>query len=125
MGSTTEIGTGTKTARDDQVGMDDQITANGAIDMDDNNAGATALRHRLRVLAVLDAALDRRVEVLQAIEDSEDVAGACRVIGSLLDTDEVGAQAVLNLQWHRLTRSDRARIAEEHAELRRQLAELP
>mgnify|MGYP000238492772 FL=1 len=81
-------------------------------------------RHTREELMILDAllrAMDRRDEVFQMIEDSENVDEARRGVGQLLGVDELGSRAVLDLQVRRLTRDQRQMLASRAAELRSQL----
>jgi len=59
--------------------------------------------------------MDRRDEVFQIIEDSEDEDEARRRVGELLDVEEPGSRAVLDLQARSFTRARRRDIA-AHAE---------
>lgn len=83
-----------------------------------------ALSQRLSLLDALNSALDRRSDVLHVIEESQDAAEAHQAVRSLLGVDDIGARAVLALPLHRLTRSERARIAEERLEVERHLDEM-
>lgn len=80
-------------------------------------------RHReeLMILEALVQAMDRRDEVFEEIEDSEDVDEAIRRVGQLLGVGPVGSRAVLDLQARRFTRSQRQAIAIRAAELRSML----
>ena len=66
-------------------------------------------RHReeLMILEALVQAMDRRDELFQVIEDSEDVDEAIRRVGHLLGVGTVGSRAVLDLQARRFTRVQR------------------
>lgn len=66
-------------------------------------------------------AIDRREEVFQMIEDSEDVDEAIRRVGQLLGVGELGSRAVLDLQARRFTRDQRQAIASYAEELRSRL----
>lgn len=72
---------------------------------------------RREIAAVLLHALERRHEVLDAIVDARDHAEAVRTVRELLDTTECCAEAVLDLQFQRLTKTERARIRDELADL--------
>jgi DNA gyrase/topoisomerase IV subunit A len=81
-------------------------------------------RHTRQELMIVDAlvrAMDRRDEVFQVIEDSEDVDEARRRVGQLLGVGELGSRAVLDLQARRLTRDQRRAIASRAEELRSML----
>jgi DNA gyrase/topoisomerase IV subunit A len=81
------------------------------------------LTFRVAILTALDAALTRRVEVMEVLWAAEDDEAALTGIRRLLGCDELGAQAVLDLSWRRLTSSGRERIARELAERKAELAE--
>lgn len=88
--------------------------------MDDNE------RHTRDELVILDAllrAIDRRDEVFQMIEDSENEDEARRGVGQLLGVDELGSRVILDLQVRRLTRDQRQMLASRAAELRSQMPE--
>ena len=81
-------------------------------------------RHTREELMMLDAllrAMDRRDEVFQMIEDSENEDEARSRVGQLLGVDELGSRVVLDMQVRRLTRDQRQRLASRAAELRSQL----
>ena len=81
-------------------------------------------RHTRDELMILDAllkAMDRRDEVFQIIEDSEDVDEARRRVGQLLGVDELGSRVVLDMQARRLTRDQRQNLASRAEELRSKL----
>lgn len=73
------------------------------------------------LLEALMQAMDRRVEVFQVIEDSEDVDEAIRRVGQLLGVGALGSRAVLDLQARRFTRRQRQRSASRAEELRSML----
>jgi DNA gyrase/topoisomerase IV subunit A len=79
------------------------------------------IRDELMILDALLRAMDRRDEVFQVIEDSEDEDEARRRVGQLLGVDELGSRVVLDMQVRRLTRDQRQRLASRAAELRSQL----
>lgn len=66
-------------------------------------------------------AMDRRDEVLQEIEDSEDMDEAIRRVGQLLGVGELGSRFVLDLQAKRFIRDQRQAIASYAEELRSKL----
>ena len=78
-------------------------------------------REELMILDALLRAMDRRDEVFQMIEDSENEDEARRGVGQLLGVGELGSRAVLDLQVRRLTQDQRQRLASRAAELRSQL----
>ncbi len=71
---------------------------------------------RREIADVLVKALERRHEVLDAIVESADRAEANAAVRALLDTDEAAADAVLGLQFTRLTKVERRKIAKELAD---------
>ncbi|MFE5839174.1 DNA gyrase subunit A [Arthrobacter sp. NPDC056493] len=81
------------------------------------------IRQELMILAALVQAMDRRDEVFQMIEDSEDSAEAVRRVGELLDVGELGGRAVLDLQARRFTRDQRQALASRAEELRAMLSD--
>lgn len=72
------------------------------------------------ILDALVQAMDRRDEVFQMIEDSEDGDEAIRRVGQLLG-GRVGSRAVLDLQARRFTRDQRHALASHAEELRSKL----
>jgi DNA gyrase/topoisomerase IV subunit A len=78
-------------------------------------------RQELMILDALVKAMDRRDEVFQMIEDSEDRDEAMRRVGQLLGVGELGSRAVLDLQARRFTRDQRQAIASRAEELRSKL----
>lgn len=66
-------------------------------------------------------ALDRRHEVLDVIVEAQDKAAAVKAIATLLETSQQGGEAVMAMQFDRLTRDSRRRIAEELDDLNKQL----
>ncbi|MBT2550105.1 MULTISPECIES: DNA gyrase subunit A [Arthrobacter] len=78
-------------------------------------------RQELIVLDALVQAMDRRDEVFQMIEDSEDMDEAIRRVGHLLGVGKLGSRAVLDLQARRFTRDQRQAIASRAEELRSKL----
>ena len=79
------------------------------------------IRDHLMIVDALLRAVDRRDEVFQMIEDSEDMDEARRRVGQLLGVGELGSRAVLDMQVRRLTRDHRRRLASEAEELRSKL----
>lgn len=73
------------------------------------------------ILEALERAVDRRDEVFQVIDDSEDADEAIRRVGQLLDVGAIGSRAVLDLQVRRFTRDQRQIIVSRAAELRSRL----
>ena len=79
------------------------------------------IRQELMIVDALVQAMDRRDEVFQMIEDSEDRDEAMRRVGQLLGVGELGSRAVLDLQARRFTRDQRQAIASRAEELRSKL----
>jgi DNA gyrase/topoisomerase IV subunit A len=79
------------------------------------------LRQQLMLHEALVQAMDRRDEVFQVIEDSQDMDEAIRRVGQLLGLGELGSRAVLGLQAKVFTRDRRQAIASFAAELRSKL----
>jgi len=73
------------------------------------------------ILDALVQAMDRRDEVFQIIEDSENVDEAMRRVGDLLGVGELGSRVVLDLQVRRFTRDQRQALASHAEELRSKL----
>jgi len=86
---------------------------------DRDAAGDRALvEAQMHVYEALVSAVERRREVYELLEGAEDPAAASRELQTLLGTDEVGAQAVIDLQLRRLTLTERAKISEKLRELK-------
>jgi DNA gyrase/topoisomerase IV subunit A len=75
----------------------------------------------LILLEALVRAMDRRDEVFQVIDDSEDVDEAIRRVGQLLGVGAPGSRVVLDLQVRRFTRDQRQAIVSRAEELRSRL----
>nr|WP_306631337.1 DNA gyrase subunit A [Arthrobacter ulcerisalmonis] len=81
-------------------------------------------RHTRDELATLEAllqALERRDEVFQVVDDSENVDEAIRRVGELLGIGAVASRAVIDLQVRRFTLSQRRTMASRAGELRSML----
>ncbi|MGN7253180.1 DNA gyrase subunit A [Arthrobacter sp. SAFR-014] len=78
-------------------------------------------REQLMIHEALVQAMDRRDEVFQEIEDSENVDEARRRVGQLLGVGELGSRFVLDMQARRFTRDQRQAIASYAEELRSKL----
>jgi DNA gyrase/topoisomerase IV subunit A len=85
------------------------------------NEDERRIRDHLMIVDALVRAVDRRDEVFQMIEDSEDEDEARRRVGQLLGVGELGSRAVLDMQVRRFTRDHRQRLASEAKELRSKL----
>jgi len=79
---------------------------------------------RANILVALERAGDAWPQVLKVISDSEDSATARLSVAQALGLDEVQANAVLDMQFRRVTRIDRDRIREELSELRSEIQRL-
>ncbi|MET7281137.1 hypothetical protein ABZS29_23065 [Kribbella sp. NPDC005582] len=79
---------------------------------------AQAQRTRLAMLDAVHDGIQRRTEILALVSSSESSADALAGIQELLGVAEEHAQAVLDLQFARLTRSNVARIDREREQLR-------
>ncbi|APX03940.1 DNA gyrase subunit A [Arthrobacter sp. QXT-31] len=79
------------------------------------------IRDHLMIVDALVRAVNRRDEVFQVIEDSEDVDEARRRVGQLLGVGELGSRAVLDMQARRFTRDHRQLLAAEAEQLRSRL----
>ncbi|MDQ0770966.1 DNA gyrase/topoisomerase IV subunit A [Pseudarthrobacter defluvii] len=81
-------------------------------------------RHTRDELATLEAllgAMDRRDEVFQVVDDSENVDEAIRRVGELLGIGSVSSRAVIDLQVRRFTQGQRRAMASRAGELRSML----
>jgi DNA gyrase/topoisomerase IV subunit A len=77
---------------------------------------------QLEVYELLEVAMGRRDEVFEIVDSSEDAAEAHERIGALFGVQNPKiSEAVLDLQVSRWTRSDRKRITDTVADLRRLL----
>ncbi|MFC9352027.1 DNA gyrase subunit A [Arthrobacter sp. NPDC057013] len=85
------------------------------------DADERQIRQELMIMDALLQAMDRRDEVFQMIEDSEDMDEAIGRVGGLLNVGELGSRAVLDLQARRFTREQRQAIASRAEELRSRL----
>jgi GNAT superfamily N-acetyltransferase len=72
---------------------------------------------RREIAAALLRALERRHEVLDVIVESADRSQAVTAVAALLDTTDFCAEAVLNLPFRRLTKTERKKIREELEDL--------
>ena len=69
--------------------------------------------NRLRILRALSAAAERPNEVLDAVANSDDTNEARGRLAVLLNIDEDTAEAVISMQFRRLSRRERASLATE------------
>jgi DNA gyrase subunit A len=86
-------------------------------DDDDSRLGAQRVQ-RLHILDALVSAIDQRDEVHAAICSSPSAEHAVSRLMALLGISEVGAVAILDLQWRRLAELERGRIIAERDEIR-------
>lgn len=78
-------------------------------------------RHTEYNLGIRDGlvkAMDRRKDVFQVVEDSEDPDEAIRRLMELLELDEMSCWVILDTQLRRFTREQRQAIADQAEELR-------
>jgi RimJ/RimL family protein N-acetyltransferase len=85
--------------------------------MDDHDRAAA----RREITDALIAALDRRHEVLDAIVDADNRAAAVEAVATLLGIAPLGAEAVVAMPLHRLTKDSRRQIAAELEDLNSRL----
>lgn len=76
---------------------------------------------RREIADALVNALERRHEVLDAIVEAENRAGAVEAVSALLGTSSQGAEAVIGLSFDRLTKDSRRKIRDELENLNNQL----
>lgn len=74
--------------------------------------------YNLRIRDGLVKAMDRRKDVFQVVEDSEDPDEAIRHLMELLELDEMSCRVILDTQLRRFTRQQRQAIAAQAEELR-------
>jgi GNAT superfamily N-acetyltransferase len=77
---------------------------------------------RREIADALLKALERRHEVLDLMVESEDKAAAVEAIGALLETSQVGAEAVMGMSFDQLTKDSRRKIQSELEDLNKQLS---
>ncbi|WP_345045172.1 DNA gyrase subunit A [Georgenia daeguensis] len=75
--------------------------------------------HRLRILKAVSAAVERRNEVLDAVAQSADTDEARGRLAVLMNIDEDAAEAVISMQFRRLSQRERTSLAMEIQETRR------
>jgi len=81
----------------------------------------TRVLQRLEILDALVAALDRRQEVFDVIVASPSAEHARASIAGLLGITDIGAMAILDLQWRRFAELERGRIVDERDAIRAEL----
>jgi DNA gyrase/topoisomerase IV subunit A len=82
------------------------------------------LERRLEIYAALQTALSNPHDLLQILLDSAEPDSAVPALRSRLGFTEIGAMAVLDLQFRRVTSQERGHISEECDETRAHLEEL-
>ena len=95
-----------------------EACANREDQLSDPDEIAQAQRHRLEMLDAVYAGIQRRHDVLELASNSDSPEDALRGVQELLGLSEQDAQAVLDLQFGRLTRSSVIRIEREREQLR-------
>jgi DNA gyrase/topoisomerase IV subunit A len=86
-----------------------------------DRSGADArerVEDQIHIYEALVAAIERRWEVYELLEGAEDPEAANRGLQALLGTDEAGARAVIDMQFRKLTVTERAKVAEGLRELK-------
>jgi GNAT superfamily N-acetyltransferase len=76
---------------------------------------------RREITEALNRALDLRHEVLDAIVDAADRPAAVTAIAALLQTTQLGGEAVMAMSFDQLTKDSRRRITDELEDLNKQL----
>jgi DNA gyrase/topoisomerase IV subunit A len=76
----------------------------------------------LQILNGLLKAMNRRDEVFQVVEDSEDMDAAIHRLAELLELDEMVCRVILDMQVRRFTRDQRRAIAAQLDEIRFRLS---
>jgi DNA gyrase subunit A len=76
---------------------------------------------QIHIYAALAKAMDRRQEVFDLLVAADDVQIARSDLQALLEVDEVGTQAVMDLQLRRLPAGERNRIMAALAEMQASL----
>jgi DNA gyrase/topoisomerase IV subunit A len=84
----------------------------------------TKMRQREHIVAALALAQQRWREVLEIVAGSTDPDDACSRLAAEFGLDEIQVVAVADMQWRRLTESERVRFESELTELRASIAEL-
>jgi DNA gyrase/topoisomerase IV subunit A len=69
------------------------------------------------IIAALLLAIDRRVDVCEAVASAEDQTDAVDRLRDLLAVSEFEAVEILNMQWRRFTRSDHQALLERLKDL--------
>lgn len=80
-----------------------------------------AEQHRVEIYEAVSSAISHRSEVLQACYEARDSDEARAVIAQLLGVSDAAAQAVLDLQFRRLSEAERGAIDAQVQEMRERL----
>lgn len=78
----------------------------------------SAASQRLEILEALVAAIERRSEVFEAIAASKSADHARIGLAEMLRVSEIGATAILDLQWRRMAEDERNRIVADRDQIR-------
>ena len=89
----------------------------GEVDIDGDEQQRHRAQQRLTILSAVDEALRRHTEILPLLWASANREEGLAAVRTLLAVDTTCAQAVLDLQWSRLARDERATVADECARL--------
>lgn len=81
------------------------------------------VREELAILEALVTAIDRRDEVFQVVDDSDNSEEAIRRVGQLLDVGSTASRFVLDMQLRRFTRDQRQALATRMDELKSALSD--
>ncbi|MCL4421180.1 MAG: DNA gyrase subunit A, partial [Candidatus Thermoplasmatota archaeon] len=82
------------------------------------------LREREHILLGLSSALSRIDQVIEAIRKSKDAGEARAALQSLLDIDQVQANAILDMKLQRLTSLETSKLQDELATVRQKIQDL-
>jgi DNA gyrase subunit A len=80
-----------------------------------------AALQRLEILDALVAAIERRSDVFDVVVSSPTADHARTRVAALLGISEIGATAVLDIQWRRLAELERSRVLEDRDAIRADL----
>jgi DNA gyrase/topoisomerase IV subunit A len=76
------------------------------------------VEEQIHIYEALVAAIERRWEVYELLEGAENPEAANLGLQALLATDAAGATAVIDMQFRKLTVTERARVTEHLRELK-------
>lgn len=97
----------------------------GEVDIDGDERQRHQAQQRLTILSAVDEALRRHSEILPLLWASANHEEGLAAVRTLLAVDTTCAQAVLDLQWSRLTGDARTTVADECARLTAVLGRAP